>query len=297
MTTQQQLDERISKWLEAEAPGQMPDHVFRTTFERTRKSRQHLGWRALLGRMQVNRSLAAVAGVAVVVIAIASLGSFNQPGVGGVVLTPTPAPSPVTVGPEDGSPLGWSSDGTRVLIQKGDLNLFVVHADGSETQVTEQPPGFKNLLGSSRPSGASISPDGSRVVFAGLTNVGLSCHNGALFAVGADGGPAEELFRSRLPQNGIVRDPTFSPDGTQIAFVDDYCDRDATVWVMSADGTGVHRIVGPLGAGHVQGLAWSAAGDRIALMLDVAIYTFAPDGSEFTQGGDTSEYCWSGRTC
>ena len=70
---------------------------------------------------------------------------------------------------EPGIPLGWSSDGTRLLIQKGDGNLFVLHADGSETQVTEQLSGFGDIPGSARPSGATISPDGSRVVFAGLT--------------------------------------------------------------------------------------------------------------------------------
>jgi WD40-like Beta Propeller Repeat len=304
MTTQKQLDERISKWLEAEAPAHMPDHAYRTTFERTRKSKQHVGWRAFLGRMQVYRSFAAVAGVAVVVVAVAILGPyFKQLGVAGLpsalppAPTATPGPSPVLVGPRDGSPLGWSSDGTRVLVQKGVLNLFVLHADGSETQVAEQPAGFADLHGSARPSGATISPDGSRVVYAGLTKVGASCHNGALIAVDADGGPAAVLFKSQLPQNGIIRDPTFSPDGNQIAFVDDYCDSDATVWVMDADGRDAHRIVGPLGVGHVEGLAWSAAGDRIALLLDLASYTFAADGSDFRQGGLVPEFCWPGRPC
>ena len=72
-----------------------------------------------------------------------------------------------------------------------------------------------------------------------------------------------------LSRDGIVRDPTFSPDGTQIAFVDGYCDHDHSVWLMNADGSDAHKIlVGEdvgLGAGHVSGLAWSAAGDQIEL--------------------------------
>jgi WD40-like Beta Propeller Repeat len=203
---------------------------------------------------------------------------------------------------EAGTVLGCSRDGTRLLIQKGDENLFVLHADGSETQVSELVSGFKDIPGSSRPSGATISPDGSRVVFAGLTKTpeeGGFCHNGALFAVDADGRPAEVLWESQ--RNGIVRYPTFSPDGTQIAFADGYCDRDHSVWVMNADGSDAHQIVTaddtPLGAGQVRGLAWSPAGDRIALAFEAEIYAFATDGSGFTQAADASEFCWPGVRC
>ena len=162
-----------------------------------------------------------------------------------------------------------------------------------------------NDVGSARPSGATISPDGSRVVFAGLTKTSeeghLSCHDGALFAVDADGGSAEVLWKSQAAsEGGIVRYPTFSPDGTQIAFADGYCDSDHSVWVMNADGSDAHQIVssdmGPLGATHVHGLAWSPGGDRMALHVDQGTYTFATDGSAFKVGG-ASEFCWPGRQC
>ena len=198
--------------------------------------------------------------------------------------------------------LGCSMDGTRVLIQKGDENLFVVHADGLETQVTEQLSGFARIPGSARPTGATLSPDGSRVVFAGLlTSDALSCHEGAVFTVSADGGPAEVLWESQAADGGgIVRDPTFSPDGTQIAFADGYCDSNHSVWVMNADGSDAHQIVssdvGPLGATHVHGLAWSADGHEIALAVDDGTYTFAADGSGATQSA-ASEFCWPNEPC
>ena len=173
---------------------------------------------------------------------------------------------------EAGDPMGWSSDGTRLLIARDDL-LFILHADGSETQVTTDPMNIE---------GAAISPDGSRVVFAGAPDDDSAPY--AVYAVDAGGGPAEMLVES---QNGVVRTPTFSPDGTRIAYVDDNSDVDHGVWVMNADGSDVHQIVPDPGAGHVYGLEWSPTGDRIALgwggVESNGIYTFAPDGSNFTQ--------------
>jgi hypothetical protein len=204
-----------------------------------------------------------------------------------------------------GTILACTRDGARLLIQKDLENLFILDADGSETQVTEQLSGFKHLPGSARPTGATISPDGSRVVFAGLTRnwkYAPSCHFGALFAVDADGGPAELLWESQAAdEGGIVRTPTFSPDGTLIAFADGYCDSNHSVWVMNADGTDAHRIVssdiGPLDGTHVRGLAWSPDGDRIALAVDDGVYTFALDGSGFTREIGTYGYCWRAVRC
>ena len=216
--------------------------------------------------------------------------------------TSTPVATPVQPAAEGDEPLGWSSDGNRLLIQRAGENLFILHTDGSETQVTQQLSGFSEIPGSSRPSGATISPGGSRVVFAGLTTPwqdGRSCHDGALFAVGAGGGPAEVLWESH--RDGIVRDPTYSPDGTQIAFVDGNCDSDHSVWLKNVDGSDAYEIVssdiGPLGATHVHGLAWSPAGDRIAIQVDEGTFTFAPDGSDFRPTTDVPEYCWPGEQC
>ncbi|MEO8246347.1 MAG: hypothetical protein ABI622_04420 [Chloroflexota bacterium] len=171
--------------------------------------------------------------------------------------------------------LGWSSDGTELLFKRQDPtdetfpyaeHLFILHADGTETQVTAEPAG-----------GAAISPDGSRVVFAA---------NG-LYVVETDGGQPV-----RITDQG--ESPTFSPDGTQIAYLSSPrrgCCVEAGrehVWVSNADGTGAHEILmgEPALVDGVFGLAWSPAGDRIALQNSaeghVAIYTFAPDGSNFT---------------
>jgi Tol biopolymer transport system component len=182
---------------------------------------------------------------------------------------PAEQASPVQLTSDRATPLGWSGDGTELLIMqtiRRGSRLSVLQADGSEVQVAEQPPGGSLFS-------ATISPDGSRVVFA----------TDKLYSVDVEGGPAEVLLERG---EGGVYAPTFSPDGARIAYVVGSGDHGHHVWVMNADGSEAHEIVfneTTAAAGHVLGLAWSPAGDRIALGLDLGIFTFAPDGSAFTQ--------------
>ncbi len=157
MAKNELFDEAVSKWLEESAPTGLPERVLNTTFERTRRSRQQVGWRALLGRLSMPRFVPALGTAAIVVVAAALALSLyaNRPGGIGALPSPTPSasstvaaspsvePTAVQLTSGGGTALGWSSDGTRLLVQKGDENLFVLHADGSETQVTEQRSGLQ----------------------------------------------------------------------------------------------------------------------------------------------------------
>jgi hypothetical protein len=187
-------------------------------------------------------------------------------------------------------PLGWSSDGTELLFKQTDGNccfpeeyLYILHADGSETQLNRDPMYFAE-------HSATISPDGERVVFAAQGDVG------GLWVVDAEGGRPV-----RLAEDGSA--PTFSPDGTQIAYLVSGDDEEQ-VWVADTDGSDAHKILpyehGRFGPG-VSGLQWSPAGDRLAIGVGahkgsdgLAIHTFAPDGSNFMQvlSGGISPY-WS----
>jgi Tol biopolymer transport system component len=189
-------------------------------------------------------------------------------------------------------PLGWSSDGTELLIKRTDgyccfpeEHLYILHADGSETQLNSEPMYFAE-------HSAAISPDGTRVVFA--------TQGAGLYVVDAEGGRPV-----RLPYHsaGDVNAPTFSPDGSQIAYLVYGDDNEEHVWVVDADGGNAHEILADeeTVVGGVTGLQWSPAGDRLAIGVGaskgsdaLAIYTFAPDGSDFTEviTGGISPY-WS----
>jgi len=69
------------------------------------------------------------------------------------------------------------------------------------------------------------------------------------------------------------------------------------VWVVNADGTDAHEILANEATRNLSGyygLQWSPTGDRLAIGLGDGIYTFAPEGSDFTKvipGG--SDPYWS----
>lgn len=281
---------------------------------------------------QIRRARAAVVGIAVALAVVVGLYAVQRDGeqrtanrelgifapvAGWIVyddsdglwaVDPAPSRDPMRVqlSSKRSTPVGWSSDGTELLMMRtvrGErvdnlptMGLFILDADGTETQVTTEPMPI---------SGATISPDGTRVVF---TTYPTNGQQSRLYAVDADGGSPEILLepKPRLvegldrPAMTEVYAPTFSPDGSQIAYVDGMVDFGHSVWVVEADGTRAHQIVNDqtTQGGFVVGLAWSPAGDKIALGLRhtpaASIYTFTPDGSAFTRvieyGGSPS---WS----
>lgn len=319
MNDTRDFDRAVDQWLNDgtdATPPEVIDAVLLAARSTPQEQEFRITWRTLTMR-RVTYALAAVAALAVGLTALNALG----PRIGiGSEPTPTERPSvdlgifePVAgwivygngglwgIDPSrptgtrvqlieltaaTGTPLAWSSDGTQLLILRGsgdDKHLFVLHADGSETQVTERPMFIKT---------ATFSADASRVVLATEPVDGAW----AVYSLDVNGGPATLLASPRGPE---VAEMTFSPDGTQIAYVLwGHGDGDHPVWVMNADGTDAHEIVNNAttgGPGHVyrNALAWSPAGDRIALALDGIIYTFATDGSDFTRVMSGNSPLWS----
>jgi hypothetical protein len=91
MATDERLDQLISTWFEQMGPARLPERVLDATFERTRRSGQHVGWRALQGRLQLPRFVPALGGAVVVVVAAALALNFyvNRPSIGGPVFQGT----------------------------------------------------------------------------------------------------------------------------------------------------------------------------------------------------------------
>lgn len=192
----------------------------------------------------------------------------------------TSHPTSLRTGPEEVLAVGWSSDGTELLFIRRDptsavpfaTNLFILHADGTETQLTTD--GMEMW-------GATIAPDGSRVVYAARDVDTERSVPPSLFAVDTTGGQPV-----RIAAEG--EQPTFSPEGSHIAYAVNNAGA-GHVWIADADGSDAHEILTdePALLRGVDELRWSPTRDRIVMGDQgeghVAIYTFAPDGSEFTK--------------
>src|SRR4051794_20287357 len=103
MSTDQTFADQITGWLEAEAQPHLPDRVLRSSFGRTRATRQQRGWILRLGGLSVAR-FAPVLSSAAAVVAVAVLAVFlfsRQPGFVG---QPSDAASPSTSEPTETAP-------------------------------------------------------------------------------------------------------------------------------------------------------------------------------------------------
>ena len=207
-----------------------------------------------------------------------------------------------------GSPIEWSPDGSKLLVVRDvppsdpsapfSSDLFVVDSDGTETRLTDANGSI---------NGSSFSPDGTEVVYA---------KGSAIYVVDAEGGTprllysaGERLFDdSRCPQfKGCVGEqrpvvtslqtPTYSPDGTQIAYFDGNGDSGHSLRVINNDGTNMRVVVEnseTLGAGHVYGLQWSPDGSQLAFSIESRLYVVREDGSGFRLvANDAVEPYWS----
>jgi hypothetical protein len=202
---------------------------------------------------------------------------------------PNDAPVELSVPEGDvvGLPVTWSSDGSKLLMydlshqsERGWGDLYVLSADGTEVRVAHdvglQP-------------GGSFSPDGSEVVYSAPTDrpPDGSLEGDGIYVVSADGGTPHLVL---APERGggtyetALSSPAFSPDGTQIVYVDGNREPRNTIRVMNPDGSGVRVLVDertmPGGyCGWLGPILWSPDGSKLAFRCEEAIWVMGADGS------------------
>lgn len=194
-----------------------------------------------------------------------------------------------------GLPLAWSRDGSKLLIRTHRQHaLAVLNADGTETLLVEV--GVHDWL-----SGGSFSPDGSKVVYASGPFY-RSAPDG-IYVVDAAGGKPRRLLagvrRLGNSERSWLSEATFSPDGSQIAYIDGMHDHSNTLRVMNADGTGSHVLLEDTGVMRTQAflehLVWSPDGTHLAFDFEYAqkIYVVGADGSGLLAIADGVNPAWS----
>jgi Tol biopolymer transport system component len=212
----------------------------------------------------------------------------------------------------DDDPIGWSSDGTKLLLRSPieesgipSPGLFVLHSDGSRTTLvqeeSESPPRW------SPATWGSFSPDGTEVAFASDGSSRgpyiISADGGKPSPLGAPcerrriGGRVVELCGEPLSEAAA-----WSPDGSRIAWVDfvedspKYGHHAGVLSFVNPDGGGLREEVAPLPGEGGASLVWSPDGSQLAFWGPSQIFIINADGShlrELTDEGVNRWPAWS----
>jgi Tol biopolymer transport system component len=146
----------------------------------------------------------------------------------------------------DRSP-AWSPDGQRIVFlsdrdRRPDADVYVMNADGSNV---------RRLTTEGKHWAPQVSPDGQLVALQTDQDIRV---------VNLGTGAARRL--TYAPQNGMS--PTWSPDGTRLAFTTTRNTR-LEIFTMSADGSGQELLVSLAGASALDP-RWSPDGTRLAFV-------------------------------
>lgn len=284
MTMNDSFDGRLSAWLRDTSDHRVPDHLDEVLVV-TAATRQRTWWSSperwlpvtatsLAGRFAPLRPMLILTLVGLLVVAavglIAYVGSNRPPtpfhsglAGNGQILGVDTSGTLMSYSADGGGgvPLGTiagdtpslsiSPDGTRVAYKLMGSHYGVAIRQLSDQSVVEILAPVPDLQ--SEP--LSWSPDGRFIAFAGYPFGG-----DRLFVAATDGSSVVDRTPSTLSKNMVLGRPTFSPDGTLIAFTAHQGSQadDAVLYVMRPDGTELRSLpTGRVSAGNAGEPDWA----------------------------------------
>ncbi len=193
-----------------------------------------------------------------------------EPRIGITMEVPPAADGDIGADAGEAVPVGWSHDGTLLALEdEFNGESYLMNSSGGVSRVPwetiEAPRGCCMFAGPNW-----LSPDGASVVSAAEFDVSI------LDLLSLVPGPSIELDDSELGEveGDQVYSATWSPDGSEVAFVVDRLDGDLlvpTIRLWDIENGDVRELVAD-GFGHIRNMAWSP--DGLELLVIAGDYQF-----------------------
>lgn len=169
------------------------------------------------------------------------------------------APLQLTTGPDDAEP-AWSPDGSMIAFRRiggAAPGIYVMDANGANPVLRTSEDWVE--------ASPSWSSDGAWVGFS-CSRPGAVVFEAAMCKVRATGSDTARVLEYS-PGRGQFHHPSWSPDGTRIAYTSDWNAFDFVfeIWTVMSDGSGARALRNGWGLEQYQA-AWSPDGSRIALI-------------------------------